>query len=385
MTTPQPTARIENAEVVVPCVDFAAVFSFFTEQLGFTVNLIFPADSPSTAVVSGLGITLRLEALPESAATPTPVTFRLQCENLVAANALVIPAGIRIIFVPKPTASTAKLPLAVPKGKPEFVLSVAAKTGQATTAGRAGMIYRDLIPTRLGGRFVASLITIPDGGMVPDYVHFHRVVFQMIFCKSGWVRVVYEGQGEPFVLHAGDCVLQPPEIRHRVLEASVGLEVIELGCPAVHDTVADATLTLPAAAVTPNRSFNGQRFARHVAKDAKWKVWRENCIGSSDFEATDMGIAAATNNLAAVNLLRLHAGTNSSEFTTSHQGEILFFFVLAGELRLTLAVTAGAQIEMHVLKVDDSVVVPAGVSYTLCAVSRETPSQEGFLLLRVAL
>jgi quercetin dioxygenase-like cupin family protein len=41
----------------------------------------------------------------------------------------------------------------------------------------------------------------------------------MIYCHRGWVRVVYEDQGEPFVMHPGDCVLQPPGIRHRVLEA----------------------------------------------------------------------------------------------------------------------------------------------------------------------
>ena len=53
----------------------------------------------------------------------------------------------------------------------------------------------------------------------------------MIYVRRGWVRVVYEDQGEPFVMHEGDLVLQPPEIRHRVLESSPGLEVIEIGAP----------------------------------------------------------------------------------------------------------------------------------------------------------
>jgi uncharacterized protein YjlB len=39
------------------------------------------------------------------------------------------------------------------------------------------------------------------------------------------------GQGDPFCFHAGDCVLQPPEIRHRVLETSAAFEVVEIGCP----------------------------------------------------------------------------------------------------------------------------------------------------------
>ena len=110
--------------------------------------------------------------------------------------------------------------------------------------GRAGMLYRDLIPSRLGGRFIASHISIPTGGEVPDYVHFHKVRFQMIYCIFGWAKLVYECQGEPFVMNAGDCVLQPPEIRHRVLETSDKFEVLEIGCPAIHETFADHELPL---------------------------------------------------------------------------------------------------------------------------------------------
>ena len=53
----------------------------------------------------------------------------------------------------------------------------------------------------------------------------------MIAVRRGWVRVVYEDQGEPFVMEAGDLVLQPPGIRHRVLESSPGLEVVEITLP----------------------------------------------------------------------------------------------------------------------------------------------------------
>ena len=98
----------------------------------------------------------------------------------------------------------------------------AAGGAPAPDTGRAGMIYRDLLPDRQGGRFIASHITIPDGGPVPDYVHHHDVRFQVIHCVRGWVDVVYEDQGPPFRMHAGDTVLQPPHIRHRVLEARPG-------------------------------------------------------------------------------------------------------------------------------------------------------------------
>ena len=42
--------------------------------------------------------------------------------------------------------------------------------------GRAGMLYRDLLPGRLGGCFIASHIRIPEVGPVPDNVHFHQVM-----------------------------------------------------------------------------------------------------------------------------------------------------------------------------------------------------------------
>ena len=58
----------------------------------------------------------------------------------------------------------------------------------------------------------------------------------MIFCKAGWVRVVYEDQGPPFVLEAGDCVLQPPGIRHKELAHSDDLEMIEITMPAEFET-----------------------------------------------------------------------------------------------------------------------------------------------------
>ena len=85
--------------------------------------------------------------------------------------------------------------LSVPAGEPSFCVS-RADDGAEWVIGRAGMRYRDLLPDRQGGRFIASHIAIPDGGPVPDYVHYHRIRFQLIYCHRGWVRVVYEDQGD---------------------------------------------------------------------------------------------------------------------------------------------------------------------------------------------
>ena len=125
--------------------------------------------------------------------------------------------------------------------------------------GRAGMDYRDLVPDRRGGALIASHIRIEHGGPVADYVHYHDIRVQLIYCLRGWVRLVYEDQGEPFVMSAGECVVQPPQIRHRVLECSAGLEVIEVASPAAHATHVDHDLALP----TPRRerTYSSQRFA----------------------------------------------------------------------------------------------------------------------------
>jgi quercetin dioxygenase-like cupin family protein len=139
------------------------------------------------------------------------------------------------------------------------------------TVGRAGMMYRDLIPDRLAGRVIASHIRITKGGPVDDRVHYHKIDFQVIYCLKGAISVVYESQGEPFWLRPGDCVLQPPEIRHRVLEAEAGSEVIELTSPADHETWFDHEMQLPTADVQPQRVFGSQRFVRHVSDHTELK------------------------------------------------------------------------------------------------------------------
>ena len=340
--------HIRLAQVLLPCRDLAATLAFFTDRLGFKVNLIFPADSPSTAVISGHGLTLRLETAGEIAA---PITLRLLCDLSSlpkgTSHELIAPGGTRIELV------EARQPVEVPEGIQEFVLS---RMGDDWGIGRAGMQYRDLIPSRLGGRFIASHIRIPEGGPVPDYVHFHRIRFQMIYCKKGWARLVYEDQGEPFLFHAGDCVLQPPEIRHRVLEASDGLEVIEIGCPALHETFADHAMSLPTPHLLPERDFGGQRFVRHIAAEARWPPWR-----AEGFEARDIGIGAATDGLAGARVVRPRSSGAKPNFD-AHGGEFLFLFVLAGELGLK-----GAALGDHRLHEGDSCVIPADASYALDA------------------
>jgi quercetin dioxygenase-like cupin family protein len=344
-------AEIRAAEVVLPCPEIDETLAFFTDRLGFRVAAVMPADDPSAVVVTGFGLRIRLQR----DAGPAPGVLRLLCRDPAAlaggASELLAPNGTRIELVPSDP------PLPVPPLRPAFVL--ARKDGARWRVGRAGMRYRDLIPDRQGGRFIASHIAIPDGGEVPDYVHFHRVRFQMIYCHEGWARLVYEDQGPPFVLQAGDCVLQPPRIRHRVLEASPGLEVVEIASPAEHETLADLELELPTKAVRPDREFDGQRFVRHEAASAIWGPGRV-----AGFEARDLGIAAATKGLAGAWVARWRGGPGPSLFR--HDAQLLFTFVLAGastlrcEGRGPCLVSAG-----------DAFVVPAGLAHGLSECSED--------------
>lgn len=196
---------------------------------------------------------------------------------------------------------------------------VSAKNLGKWITGRAGMMYRDLVPGRLNGKLIASHIRLTEGGEVPDYVHYHKVRFQMIYCVRGAIKVVYEAQGEPFVLRPGDCVLQPPEIRHRVLWAEAGSEVVELGMPAVHETWVEHDLTLPTPDIDPDRVFNGQRFVRHIAEH------------QADINIRDTGISEATKGLADVKVVDLEgAEFDPREYVTAR--ETVFCFVLSGEV-----------------------------------------------------
>jgi len=342
-----------RALVVLPCEHLEETLAFFTERLAFRVDAIYPADDPAVAVISGHGLRLELKR----GAGGTPGVLRLLLSDrasLGGASELVAPNGTRIELAdPDP-------PLVVPPVASSFVLSENGERAEWGT-GRAGMLYRDLVPDRQGGSFIASHIRIPEGGPVPDYVHFHKVRFQMIYCYKGWARLVYEDQGPPFVLEAGDCVLQPPRIRHRVLESSPGLEVIEIGCPANHETFADHELSLPTANVRPERDFEGQRFVRHVASAAAWHPFR-----LEGFECRDTGIAAATGGVATVRVARLKGAPAVQKLW--HDADFLFAFVLSGSLSLDVEGHGESRVGPG-----SSFVLPRGSVYSLkdCSVNFE--------------
>ncbi len=268
-----------KAEIRLPTQELRADLPFYMKQLGFRLDMIYPADDPQIAVLSGHGLRLRIE----KGAAEAPGTIRILTDDAGfagGARSLTAPNGTRI------EVDELNPPVVTPATEHAFVVRRLADQAP-WVIGRAGMEYRDLIPTRLGGAMIASHIRVPDGP-VPDMVHYHKVGFQLIFCVAGWVDVLYEDQGDVRRIHAGDCFIQPPTIRHKVLH-SEGVQVVEIGVPAEHVTEIDHEMKLPTPHFRPEREWDGQRFVHNIGRDGTFAPFR-----IPGFEARDTTIHEAT-------------------------------------------------------------------------------------------
>jgi mannose-6-phosphate isomerase-like protein (cupin superfamily) len=93
------------------------------------------------------------------------------------------------------------------------------------TEATAGAVQAHVI--RLKGKCDPKVVSIP---------HYHGVQFQMLYFLKGWMIGEYEGQGR-VKMTAGSCWLQPPGIRHTVIDYSPDCEMVEIILPAKFDTV----------------------------------------------------------------------------------------------------------------------------------------------------
>lgn len=313
---------------------------FFTKTLKMRLDMIYPADNPEVAVLSGHGLRVRIE----KGAKEPPGTLRILTDDpdgfADGKRNLIAPNGTRIEI------DELHPPLVLPRTQHAFVVRRLADQAP-WVIGRAGMEYRDLVPSRLGGAMIASHIRVPDG-KVPDMVHFHKVGFQLIFCIRGWVDVLYEDQGGLRRLHAGDCFIQPPQIRHRVVEAGDDIEVIEIGVPAEHVTEIDHLMKLPTATERPDREWDSQRFVHNTGNTGAFKPFR-----IPGFEARDTTINANTKGVASVMVARPASGMPP---WVTHDSDILFNFVMSGGMTLE-----GEGKEPYGLEAGDAFVIPPGM------------------------
>jgi len=322
-------ADAPHGAVRVPANPLDATIEFL-ERFGFRLEEIAPADDPSEALMTGHGLRLRLD------------------RSHQGAIALVVPAGGALPPGRHPgpgglvvEVSSPETP-EVPPPAPTFVHTRLAET--PFHEGRAGLFYRDLLPSRLGGRWVASHIRAVTGGPVKDRVHHHRIRLQLIYCLSGEAELVYQDEGAPFAFGAGDLVLQPPGLRHRVLSASAGFEVVEVASPAWHPTFIDHDLALPSPGRAPDRLRSGQRFLHAVAARCSVEAL------APGVEARDLGLHGASGGLATARTIRFQE-PGSVELRDAD--DLRFLFVTEGAGAIEGA--ASTSLSTH-----DAVALPPG-------------------------
>jgi uncharacterized RmlC-like cupin family protein len=99
--------------------------------------------------------------------------------------------------------------------------------------------YRDLgVAKATNGLALAHVLRFckPCDPAVVSKEHLHDVVFQMVYVLDGWIKTEFDGQGA-HVMKAGSCWIQPPCIKHKVLDYSNDCRLLEIVMPADFATV----------------------------------------------------------------------------------------------------------------------------------------------------
>ncbi|MSP00629.1 MAG: cupin [Acetobacteraceae bacterium] len=103
---------------------------------------------------------------------------------------------------------------------------------------RTYALYRDLgIAAATGGLCQAHVIRFLSP--CTDEVrkrHLHEPELQLIYVLKGWIKNELEGQGIQ-MMSAGSCWLQPPGLKHTVLDYSPDVELLEIVVPADFKTI----------------------------------------------------------------------------------------------------------------------------------------------------
>jgi hypothetical protein len=129
---------------------------------------------------------------------------------------------------------------AVASRKPKQSFHVKHEREEDFDAGlRSYAKYRDLdLAKATSGMVQAHVIRMvpPCDPKVVSKWHHHDVDLQFVYVLKGWIKNEFEGNGV-HTMRKGTCWLQPPKIRHRVLDYSPDCELLEVVLPADFDTV----------------------------------------------------------------------------------------------------------------------------------------------------
>jgi quercetin dioxygenase-like cupin family protein len=127
------------------------------------------------------------------------------------------------------------------KARPKQKFTVSHHREQDFDSGlRSYAAYRDLgIADATAGLVRAHVVRMlpPFNAEEVSKPHYHDVEFQMVYVLKGSMTTEFEGEGV-HTFTAGSCWIQPPGIKHTVLDYSDDCEVLEIIMPADFETVA---------------------------------------------------------------------------------------------------------------------------------------------------
>jgi mannose-6-phosphate isomerase-like protein (cupin superfamily) len=300
-STVDATLEAKSIRSIVAAPDFQAGLNFFVNTLKFKIALISPSDDPDYAVLTREHFTIALDRKAET--TPLHIEIPVEDQLLVGTN-LVGPNGTKVDYVSVNRNYKQRDNL-------EPIINLSISKNANWVHGRAGMSYRSLIGEH-NEMFIASQIRIEGSGRVNDWVHYHDVSFQTLICINGAAKLVYEDQGDPFLFEKGDCILQPPGIRHQVLESFNDLEVIEFTSPSDHVTFSDFEMELPNSIQDKERYFLGQQFSHSKSESSEEKMY----LTSDSLNVYTTSIATASGEIGWVHEIRGHKD-NEEQLTPS--------------------------------------------------------------------
>jgi uncharacterized RmlC-like cupin family protein len=137
----------------------------------------------------------------------------------------------RAAVTPRRKVEAPRLKAAAPAQR--FTVSHLNEADFAADGLRAYALYRDLgIAAASGGLCQAHVIRFLSP--CTDEVrkrHMHEPELQLIYVLKGWIKNEFEGEGVQ-MMSAGSCWLQPPGIKHTVLDYSPDVELLEIIVPA---------------------------------------------------------------------------------------------------------------------------------------------------------
>ena len=138
----------------------------------------------------------------------------------------------------RPTAKTKAAAKAKPRREHGFVASHLREEDFEGGLRRYAK-YRDLGTNKATGGMVQAHVIRFVPPCLPEEVsklHFHDVEFQMVYVLKGWIKTELDGQGA-ITMRTGSAWIQPPRIKHKVLDYSDDCEVLEIVLPADFKTV----------------------------------------------------------------------------------------------------------------------------------------------------